>query len=81
MKSQLAIQLKELLDNMSQDEFDLVWGDITERNTDSPKFSEYLQFLDDSLLNETVKYKFNEEESNFILASQVCDEIDLYSAA
>lgn len=81
MKSQLAKQLKDLLDKMSQEEFDVVWAKVTERDTDSPEFDEYSQFLTNSILNKTVKYKFSEEENTTVSSSLECVDIDLSSAA
>lgn len=81
MKSQLAKQLKDLLDKMSQEEFDGVWAKVTERDTDSPKFDEYSQFLTNSILNKTVKYKFSEEENTTVSSSLECVDIDLSAAA
>jgi len=81
MKSQLAKQLKDLLDKMSQEEFDVVWAKVTEQDTDSPEFDEYSQFLTNSILNKTVKYKFSEEENTTVSSSLECVDIDLSSAA
>lgn len=81
MKSQLAKQLKDLLDKMSQEEFDVVWAKVTERDTDSPVFDEYSQFLANSIVNKTVKYKFSEEEDTTVSSSLECIDIDLSSAA
>lgn len=42
MKSELASKLKDLLDQMSQDEFDKVWSEITKLEIESPSFYEFL---------------------------------------
>jgi hypothetical protein len=43
MKSELANQLKNLLDNMSQEEFDRQWSEITAIGFDGPSFADILQ--------------------------------------
>lgn len=72
MKSELAKKLKNLLDNMSQEEFDLAWQEVAERNVDSPSFAEYLQFLNgvsfylpnEMLRDEYTTYKYQEENDS-----------------
>ena len=50
MKSDLAINLKEVLDNMSQEQFDQIWSEITALNLEGPSFDdaiEYFSFSED----------------------------------
>lgn len=81
MKSELAKKLKNLLDNMSQEEFDLAWQEVAERNVDSPSFAEYLQFLNDSDLNETVKYQMSEFQNAYVNNVVDYSDFELNSAA
>lgn len=81
MKTELAIKLKNLLDNMSQEEFDLAWQDVVSLNVDSPSFEEYLQFLDVSDLNDTVKYQMSEVKKESVNNTVDYDDFDLCFAA
>jgi len=45
MKSELAKQLKEVLDNMSQEQFDKEWAAITVHNFEGPSFAEAIEFF------------------------------------
>ena len=81
MKSELAKRLRNLLDNMSQEEFDLAWKEVAERNVDSPSFAEYLKFLDDSVVNETAKYQISEDQKDSVSTMVDCGDFDLFSAA
>lgn len=40
MKSDLAKKLKEILDNMSQEQFDMEWNAISSLNMEGPTFEE-----------------------------------------
>ncbi len=44
MKSELANQLKNLLDNMSKEEFDRQWSEITAIGFNGPSFTDILEF-------------------------------------
>lgn len=44
MKSELAKQLKELLDNMNQEQFDQEWNSIAENCMEGPTFIEALEY-------------------------------------
>lgn len=41
----LSEKLKDLLDNMTQDEFDKDWKEIKKMNLSGPKLEEYNNFL------------------------------------
>jgi hypothetical protein len=45
MKSELAKQLKEVLDNMSQEQFDKEWATITAHKFEGPSFAEAIEFF------------------------------------
>lgn len=45
MKSELAAKLKEVLDSMSQEDFDKEWSSITELNLEGPTFNEAIEYL------------------------------------
>lgn len=44
-KSEMAQQLKALLDNMSQEEFDSTWNEITALELEGVRMDEYAKFL------------------------------------
>ena len=56
MKSDLSTKLKKLLDNMSQDQFDASWAEITALNLDGPTLDEY--FLTKVSHYKVVKIKY-----------------------
>lgn len=45
MKSQLAQQLKDLLDSMNQEQFDQEWNSIAECSMEGPTFLDALEFF------------------------------------
>ena len=47
MKSELAKKLKEVLDNMSQEQFDMEWNAISSLNMEGPTFEEDELLLSD----------------------------------
>ena len=63
MKSDLATKLKNLLDNMSQEQFDASWAEITALNLKGPTLDEYfLQYANFGFENST--YQFARQEIN-----------------
>ena len=44
-KFELAAKLKEVLDNMSQEDFDREWAEITALNMESATFSEAMEYF------------------------------------
>lgn len=60
MKSELAKKLKEVLDNMSQDQFDMEWNAISSLNMEGPTFEEAMEYF--SIPNTSA--------SSFILAQE-----------
>ena len=45
MKSDLAINLKEVLDKMSQEQFDQIWSGITALNLEGPSFADAIEYF------------------------------------
>ncbi len=45
LKSDLAAKLRDVLENMSQEEFDKEWSQITALNLESPSFSEAIEYF------------------------------------
>jgi hypothetical protein len=45
MKSELAKKLKEVLDNMSQEQFDMEWNAISSLNMEGPTFAEATEYF------------------------------------
>jgi hypothetical protein len=45
MKSELAHKLKEVLDNMSQEQFDIEWNAISSLNMEGPTFAETVEYF------------------------------------
>jgi hypothetical protein len=56
MKSELANKLKNLLDNMSQEDFDLQWSEITAMGFSGPSFSDILEY---NAVNFQVEYEIS----------------------
>jgi hypothetical protein len=78
MKSQLAQKLKEVLDNMSQEQFDMEWNAISSLNMEGPTFEEAIEYfsIPDSNASSFVLAQENEfnqpfvaGENNYALAS------------
>ena len=76
MKSDLAEKLKNLLDNMSQEQFDASWSEITALNLKGPTLEEYFTENIDSTFNnggfQFYGENFNTEvvgNNNFALAA------------
>ena len=75
MKSELANKLKNLLDNMSQEEFDKQWVEITALGFTGPSFSDILEY---NAVNFQVEYEistssmdnlYSEESNQYRLAA------------
>ena len=45
MRSELAKKLKEVLDNMSQEQFDMEWNAISSLNMEGPTFEEATEYF------------------------------------
>jgi hypothetical protein len=45
MKSELAKKLKEVLDSMSQEQFDQAWGSVTALGMEGPSFSDAIHYI------------------------------------
>jgi hypothetical protein len=45
MKSEIAAKLKEILDKMSQEEFDKEWSEITALNLKGPTFDQAIEYF------------------------------------
>ncbi len=45
MKSELAKKLKEVLDNMSQEQFDVEWKAISSLNMEGPTFEQAIEYF------------------------------------
>jgi len=45
MKSEMANRLKEVLDNMTQEQFDQEWSAITALNLEGPAFVEVVEYF------------------------------------
>lgn len=76
MKSDLAAKLKHLLDNMSQEQFDASWAEVTALNLKGPTieeyFSEYANFKFDISRFQFLAENFSTEvagDNNFALAA------------
>ena len=52
MKSELANKLKDILDNMSQEQFDEEWTKITELKLEGPSFAEIDKIFNSTTNNE-----------------------------
>lgn len=76
MKSELAKKLKSVLDEMSQEQFDLEWSAVTSLNLNGPSFTdavEYFASMQDKMgsyeLNSTVATEVIDVENNYNLAA------------
>lgn len=49
MKSELANKLKEILDNISQEQFDQEWSKITALNLEGPSFADAIEYFSVSM--------------------------------
>lgn len=45
MKSELAQKLQEVLDSMTQEQFDQEWAAVTALNLEGPSFDEIIEYL------------------------------------
>lgn len=75
MKSELANKLKEILDNMSQEQFDLEWSKITALELEGPSFTDAIEYITMSV-GQVGKFELNsvaptsiEYDSNLALAA------------
>lgn len=62
MKSELAAKLKEILDNMSQEEFDKEWSEITALNLEGPTFDQAIEHFT-MMQSELGHFEFSSEPS------------------
>ena len=66
MKSELANKLKDILDNMSQEQFDQEWSKITALNLEGPSFAEAIEYFSVSI-DKMGKFELNTDIQNDIL--------------
>ncbi len=60
MKSKLALQLKAILDGMSQEQFDKEWGNVTSLNLEGPSFDEAIEYFNFAI-DEIGRFELNTE--------------------
>lgn len=68
MKSELANKLKEILNNMSQEQFDQEWGKITALNLEGPTFAVAIEHFSISI-DKTGKFELNRDIKNEVAPS------------
>lgn len=61
MKSDLAINLKKVLDNMSQEQFDQIWSEITALNLEGPSFDDVIEYFS---FSNNLSYNFESDISS-----------------
>jgi hypothetical protein len=66
MKSELANKLKDILDNMSQEQFDQEWSKITALKLEGPSFSDAIEYFSVSI-DKMGKFELNTDIQNEIL--------------
>lgn len=66
MKSELANKLKDILDNMSQEQFDQEWSKITALNLEGPSFADAIEYFSVSI-DKMGKFELNTDIQNDIL--------------
>jgi hypothetical protein len=69
MKSELANKLKEILDNMSQEQFDQEWSKITALNMDGPSFADAIEYFSVSI-DTMGKFELNSDIQNEVAPSK-----------
>lgn len=68
MKSELANKLKEILDNMSQEQFDQEWSKITALNLEGPSFADAIEYFSVSI-DKIGKFELNRDILNEVSPS------------
>ncbi len=66
MKSELANKLKDILDNMSQEQFDQEWSKITALNLEGPSFADAIEYFSVSI-DKMGKFELNTDIQNDVL--------------
>ena len=66
MKSEMANRLKEILDGMSQEQFDQEWSQITALKLDGPTFVDAIEYFSVSI-DKMGKFEMNTDIQNDIL--------------
>jgi hypothetical protein len=69
MKSELANKLKEILDNMSQEQFDQEWSKITALKLEGPSFADAIEHFSVSI-DKMGKFELNRDIQNEIAPSK-----------
>lgn len=69
MKSELANKLKEILDNMSQEQFDQEWSKITALKLEGPAFADAIEYFSVSI-DKMGKFELNRDIQNEISPSK-----------
>ena len=65
-KSELAIKLKQVLDSMTQEEFDIAWNEITVLNLKGPKLGDIIDSFEvcrELVSRQTGRYYYNDTET------------------
>ncbi len=68
MKSELANKLKDILDNMSQEQFDQEWSKITALNLEGPSFADAIEYFSVSI-DKIGKFELNRNIQNEVSPS------------
>lgn len=68
MKSELANKLKEILDNMSQEQFDQEWSKITALKLEGPSFADAIEYFSVSI-DKIGKFELNRDIQNEVSPS------------
>ncbi|WP_339888941.1 hypothetical protein [uncultured Flavobacterium sp.] len=63
MKSELANKLKEILENMSQEQFDQEWSQITALELEGPSFADAIEYFSVSI-DKMGKFELNSKIQN-----------------
>ena len=66
MKSELANKLKDILDNMSQEQFDQEWSKITALKLEGPSFADAIEYFSVSI-DKMGRFELNTDIQNDIL--------------
>ena len=69
MKSELANKLKDILDNMSQEQFDQEWSKITALKLEGPSFADAIEYFSVSI-DKMGKFELNRDIQNEISPSK-----------
>ncbi|MEK6494341.1 hypothetical protein [Myroides odoratimimus] len=77
MKTQLAQQLKAILDQMPQDQFDQVWGSIVDMNMEGPSFDDAIEYFSMDKVNGVFNYASVLEAYNEPLRENQCEDLGL----